>query len=43
MEIGEIEAGAGKGDKLIEGDGERVKRELSYWVVLGVGRVNKNA
>lgn len=42
MEIGDVEAVAGgKADKAaMERDGERAKRELSYWVVLGVGRVN---
>ena len=51
MEIGDVEGSSslsasrdesGLSSKK-EGEGEKVKRELSYWVVLGVGRVNKDA
>lgn len=51
MEIGDIEGSSGlsrdersgSSEKKTTADGERVKRELSYWVVLGVGRVSKDA
>lgn len=51
MEIGDVEGSSSlsasrdesglSGTK--EGEGEKVKRELSYWVVLGAGRVYKDA
>lgn len=53
MEIGDVEGssalsreegGSGlSGGKAASGEGEKVRRELSYWVVFGVGRVNRAA